>query len=263
MQEFSETISLKNHVVTVDYENGKVAVFDPSNFRADPQAIRVPVNIRGRIPAVEASVKFAGRTATGEFRIDTASGAAITLRYPFAEQNSFPPPGAATQSSQTAALGGSADWIKARATSVEIGPMRFDNPIVEAYATNRGAGGGTVLAGMIGNEILRRFRVTFDCPHKQMFFEPNSMRNKPFEADMSGLGFGPSFKIFSVAPGSVAKKVGLKVGDVITKLDGKPVAQFGLAGAHDQLMRDGAKCEVEVRRGQEIVHAILQLKRLL
>jgi C-terminal processing protease CtpA/Prc len=116
---------------------------------------------------------------------------------------------------------------------------------------------------MIGNEILRRFRVTFDCPHKRMFFEPNSMRNRPFEMDMSGLGFGPSYKIFSVAPGSVAERAGLKVGDVITKLDGKPVTQFGLAGAHDQLMRDGSNCEVEVRRGDKIFRASLSLRRLL
>jgi len=150
----------------------------------------------------------------------------------------------------------------ARADALQIGELKFRRPIVEVYATNRGAGGGTVLAGMIGNDILRRFRVTFDCPHKQIVLVPDSLRDMPFEVDMSGLGFGPSYRIFSVAPGSIAEKAGLKVGDVITKLDGKPVAQYGLAGAHDQLMRDGAKCEVEVHRREETIRATLDLKRL-
>jgi hypothetical protein len=253
----------ETHVITIDYENGKVSVFEPSTFHPNPQATQVPVNIRARIPGVEASLKFSGRTATGEFRIDTGSGAAMTLHHPFAEQNSFPPPGAPTQSSQSQSLGGTAQWIKARAASVQIGPLQFDNPVVESFATSHGSGGGTVLAGMIGNEILRRFRVTFDCPHQRMFFEPNAMRNKPFEVDMSGMGFGPSYKIFSVARDSVAEIAGLKVDDVITKLDSKPVEQYGLAGAHDQLMRDGAKCEVEVRRSEAVVRVTLQLKRLL
>jgi hypothetical protein len=253
----------ETHVVTIDYEKGQVSVFDARTLHADPDAVRVPVNMRSRIPGAQTSVKYAGKTVTGEFRIDTASGGALTLRHPFAERNSFPPPGAITQSSQSPSLGGFAEWINARATSVQIGSMQFDNPIVEAYATNRGAGGGTVLAGMIGNEILRRFRVTFDCPHQQMFFEPNAMRDKPFEVDMSGLGFGPSDRIVFVASGSVAQKAGLKIGDVITKLDGKRVEQYGLAGAHDQLMRDGAKCEIEVRRGGEALQVSLGLKRLL
>src|SRR5437762_6437989 len=61
----------ESHVVTIDYETGKVSVFDPGTFRAPLHGIRVPVNIRGRIPGIEASLRYGGKTATGEFRIDT------------------------------------------------------------------------------------------------------------------------------------------------------------------------------------------------
>jgi hypothetical protein len=251
------------YVVEIDYERGKLSLFGPGTFRAPPNAKEIPVNIRARIPSVQASLRLGNTTATGEFRIDTGSGAPITLHHPFAERNSFPPPGAPTQSSKSASLGGSADWIKARGTSVSIGSIKFDRPIIEAFASSRGAGGGTVLAGMIGNEILRRFRVTFDCPHRRMFLVPNRTRHRPFEVDMSGLGFGPDYRIFSVAPGSVAEKAGLKVDDVIMKLDGKHVERYGLAGAHDQLMRNSARCQLYVRRGERVVRVTLQLKRLL
>lgn len=251
------------YVVEVDYVRGRGTLFDPSTFRAPVNAKAIPLNIRTRIPSLQASVRFGNTTATGEFRIDTASGAPITLHHPFAERNSFPPLRARTQSSKSDSLGGSVDWVKARATSVSIGLVTFDKPIIASFATSRGAGGDTVIAGMIGNEILRRFRITFDCPHRRMFLAPNETSNRPFEVDMSGLGFGPSYRIFSVVPGSVAEKAGLKVDDVITKLDGEPVAEFGLAGAHDQLMRNGARCKIEVRRGERVVGATLQLKRLL
>ena len=252
----------ENFVVTIDYEKGEVEIFDPRTFHPDSKATRIPLNIRSRIPSVEASITYGGKTVTGEFRIDTASGQPITLRHPFAEKNSFPPPGAPTQTSQSGALGGQVEWLLARADSIRIDELEFKNPIVQVYATNRGAGGGTLLAGMIGNDLLRRFRVTFDCPHKQLFLLPSSMRDMPFEVDMSGLRFGPSYQIYFVSAGSVAEKAGLKVGDVITKLDGRSITQLGLSGAHDQLMRNGKKCEIEVLRGEQIIRSILELKRL-
>ena len=42
-------------------------------------------------------------------------------------------------------------------------------------------------AGNIGNEILRRFKVTFDYSRAQMILEPNNAIDQPDEFDMSGL----------------------------------------------------------------------------
>jgi len=131
------------------------------------------------------------------------------------------------------------------------------------YQRNRLPDGGTATGGHIGNEILRRFRVTFDYPHKRIFFAPNRLRNKPFELDMSGLVFGPSYRVASVAPASSAELAGLQVGDVIVSLDGTPVSQLGLAQSHDLLMRDRTDCRVEVKRGERLVSAKLSLRRQL
>ena len=61
------------------------------------------------------------------------------------------------------------------------------------------------------------------------------------------------FKVATVTPDSPAAKAGLKVDDVITKMDGKPVA--GLQGLADAIVRHkaGDKVKLEVLRGKERV----------
>jgi len=46
--------------------------------------------------------------------------------------------------------------------------------------------------GPIGNEILRRFKVTIDYSRQRMMLEPNAHFSDPFENDMSGIAFESS-----------------------------------------------------------------------
>src|SRR5439155_92549 len=138
--------------------------------------------------------------------------------------------------------------------------VRFERPIVQAYARARGSEGGNT-AGHVGNQILSRFRVIFDCPHRQMFLAPNAHRDLPFDLDMSGMTFDPGFTILSVSAGSGAEAAGLKPRDRILTIDGAPVEKLGFLGARDALKRDGVTCEVEVLRGGEKVRAQVLLKR--
>ena len=251
----------ENYVVAIDYQSGEVSVYDPEKFQPDPNAIALDVNLRGRIPCVSASVVFAKEIATGEFRVDTAAGDTITLNHPFAEKHSFPPPNTSTRQAEGNSFNGNFRLIKARADLIQLGKFEFKKPIIQMYTANVGSGAGTVLAGRMGNEILRRFQVTFDCPHKRIFLKPNSWYSERFEVDMSGIAFGPSYHISSVAKGSSAETAGLKVGDVMEKMNGTPVSNLGLERAHHLLMVDGTKCKIEFKRGDKTMQAIVILKR--
>jgi hypothetical protein len=73
-------------------------------------------------------------------------------------------------------------------------------------------------SGIIGAEILRRFTVILDYPHRRMIIEPDAMFGAPYEFDMSGLfltsGGGPSktFKVYSVVKGSPEAQAGAQGG---------------------------------------------------
>jgi S1-C subfamily serine protease len=81
------------------------------------------------------------------------------------------------------------------------------------------------LAGNIGGGVLRRFDVTFDYGHQKLYFQPNGNVAKPDVYDRTGMWLNRAtggFQVMDVIPGGPAAEAGLKAGDTITAIDGKP-----------------------------------------
>lgn len=158
--------------VEIDYDAERVRVFDSKAFRPAATATRVPVTMIDRIPHVTATIVF-GETdeAEGTFRIDTGSWATMMLNRPFAEAHRFPPPGTPTRAVGASALGGGIQTIAARVASIRLGTIVLRDPEINAYLMDRGSGTRTESAGHVGNELLRRYRVTIDCRGRQIVLE--------------------------------------------------------------------------------------------
>src|SRR5207245_627633 len=98
-----------------------------------------------------------------------------------------------------------------------------------------GAFASSDFSGVIGGELLRRFKVIFDYAHKQMILEPNASFADRFEYDMSGIRLraeGDDFKtlrVRRVVENSPATEAGVREGDVISAVDGKPAAELTLS----------------------------------
>jgi C-terminal processing protease CtpA/Prc len=87
------------------------------------------------------------------------------------------------------------------------------------------------VAGNVGAGVLKRFNITFDYSHQQLFFETNSNTTKPDVYDRSGVWLnraGNALKVFDVTPGGPAEAAGLKVDDRIVAVDGVPVSENSL-----------------------------------
>ena len=158
--------------VEIDYDAQRVRVFDPKAFRPAATATRVPVTMIDRIPHVTAAIVF-GETdeAEGTFRIDTGSWATMMLNRPFAEAHRFPPPDTSARTVSASALGGGIQTIAARVPSIRLGTIVLRDPEIKAYQMDRGSGTRMDSAGHVGNELLRRYRVTIDCPGRQIVLD--------------------------------------------------------------------------------------------
>jgi hypothetical protein len=110
------------------------------------------------------------------------------------------------------------------------------------------------ITGGVGLPLLSRFHLIIDYPHNRLYAIPNAEAAKaPIVRDRIGLVLGKKgddFLAAFVAPGSPAWTAGLRKGDQIALIDGKPFAawsrlaitEFSLAdpGAHHTLtMADG------------------------
>jgi len=132
-----------------------------------------------------------------------------------------------------------------RVAALQIGSFRFaDLPVFSGSVT---AG----CDGLIGNGLLRRFRVTFDRRHQQLLLTPGSLFDVPYDYDLTGLAVvanGRAVGVGSVEQGTAADKAGLRAGDLILEIDGTPVAGMELAGLRRSLRLDGRERVLSIDR---------------
>jgi predicted aspartyl protease len=81
--------------------------------------------------------------------------------------------------------------------------------------------------GIVGLDILKRFRITTDYRRRRVWLDPiAALSSTPIPRDRSGIGATPNgsgLVVIHVAEGSPAQMSGLKVGDLIATINGERV----------------------------------------
>ena len=82
--------------------------------------------------------------------------------------------------------------------------------------------------GLLGNRVLSRFNQIFDYANKRMLIKPNKGFHLPISADRSGLRLRPhklGGRVSQVASGTGAERLGLKQGDIVTRINDTQVTE--------------------------------------
>jgi hypothetical protein len=138
------------------------------------------------------------------------------------------------------------------AGTLSLGPHAVEQPIVEmTYGTE-----------LMGAEVLRQFEMTFDSRRRRVRLRRTGgvgpIRSEPLRG--TGLLFHPrqqGLEVIDILDGSPAAASGLRVGDMVVAIDGRPVAKrdcgrFGLKPADEQqkvslaVRRDDSDMEVSI-----------------
>ena len=160
-------------------------------------------------------------------------------------------------------------YVSARATALRIGPYVVEKPLVALSQDKVGSLASEALGVNLGGNILRRFTVIIDYPHRRLILEPNSHLRTPESADASGLVLkaeGPTFRTFKVRgvrPDSPASEAGLKEGDIIAGVKGFTIEKYALWELEELLQKSGKIYKVTVRRGEKVFACDLKLRALL
>ena len=216
---------LQQLVVTIDYERRQLTLTPQREFRAPPGAAAIPLRFIGNTPFVEAVADG----HKGWFRMDTGAGNGATLFGAFAErshlQDRYKP---SVRIVTGRGVGGLLTGDLVRLPRLTVGPFTFTNPVTELSRQTAGTFGDRANAGNLGAEIWQRFTVTLDYAHKTAYLKPNSRFDAPFIAPRSGLAIdtekGQNI-VRDVTPGGPGSDAGVVVGDVVTAVDGTPIAQ--------------------------------------
>lgn len=213
-------------VTRLDFDGATLTFFDPASFHHDGKGTALPMTLSGTVPVV--SIKVDGAYEGGA-RIDVGSDAMLDLHTPFVKKYDLVAKAKKSITTTNGGVGGLFESRLARMKSIEVGPYRIDNPLIGLSTTTQGALASEDYAGNIGNGLLDRFTVTLDYQRRQLWLEPGARYAE--HAGYSRLGaqlakVGGVVRVAQVLAGSPAEKAGLEVGDVVSAIDGEPIASF-------------------------------------
>jgi predicted aspartyl protease len=256
----------RRFAVRIDYGARTLTFTDPKRFEPGDAGTAIHFRFYDHLPQIEGDVD--GLPAV--FDIDTGSRSQIDVTTPFAARHGlyarYPKQAYATTGW---GVGGATHDYMVRLPSLSLGGVRVMDVPAGLSDSKRGSISDANFGGNVGSGLLRRFVVTFDYAHQTMWLKPLSPQ--PADAadfDRSGVWINASpegFTVLSLVAKGPGEEAGLKPGDLITSLNGKPARMEGLSDARI-LLRDlpaGTHVPVEVRRDGKPIKLEIVLRDLI
>ena len=242
----------RRFVVRIDYGRHELTIADPKQFRPVEAGTAIPFVFYDHLPMVTGLIAdFPAR-----FDIDTGSRSEIDITSPSASAHRLRERFTHGVHAVTGwGVGGPSHSYVIRLPALTLGGVRVDKPVAGLSEDKGGSITDPNYDGNVGSGLLKRFVVTFDYAHQTMYLKPVTPVPEDIGTfDRSGMWInaGPAgYAVTDVSPGGPADEAGIKVGDIITALDGSPARSEGLSDAR-LLLRSrpaGAHIELDLRRG--------------
>lgn len=260
---------IQNFVVEIDYANRTLTFYDRKVYNLARERAAIALEARDGQPFVKVELSITGLDPiTDLFAIDTGSNRIFHVNRSFAESHKLMTAlsGASTVESVGEGTGGQTRFIEARISSLRVGSYSVNKPVISISQDQEGIGGGAQ-AGIIGADLLRRFTLVLDYQSQRVLLKPNVYFNEPYEIDMSGLDLmtkANDFKtiqIKNVRMHSPAAEAGLREGDVIMTVNGRPSAEFDLDKLTRVFMQNGKEYLLRIKRGNKKISTTLKMRR--
>jgi hypothetical protein len=162
----------KQFVVEIDYAAKSINLYDPKSYHYLGKGERIPLDVRQNHIYIRAPITASGRSPiSGVFMIDSGSAAALVLNSPFVEQNKLLPPLNQTTPFSICGIGGESQTQIGKLEEIRVGKIRLESPITMFSQAANGTLANADFSGIIGNAILRRFKVVFDYSRKLMILD--------------------------------------------------------------------------------------------
>lgn len=262
---------LRRHVVELDYAHQVIRAWDPASYRYTGETPPIPLTFDRGLAVADAEMTAPGRPATAcRLVIDTGVRTTVVWYHPFViaqklletQRQTFAGTIGGGAGGETRGDIGRLDWLR-------VGTLLLRAPTVVFSRDTSGVFAGHEEDGILGGEILRRCKVTFDYPHKRLMLEPYEDVSADFDFDMSGLFLvapGPDFRrvlVQSVSDGTPAAAAGIRKDDEIVSVDRRSTSGMKLDEVRELFRSPGRAHQLELKRGADSLSVTFTTRRLV
>lgn len=242
---------LKNYVVQIDFDNGRLSFSKPMGKRGSALGKEFAINDNTLgMPQIKGNILDGIKV---DFIIDTGLNATGTLerkisRAVLSKRN------LKTSDTLVATLSGTVRSRDIRIDSISFGSFQYRDLIFGEGSVNN-----------LGLDFLSRHLVTFDFPNNRIYLKKGKGFEKTEEADMSGLHLLNVLNkviVYSIDESSPAQKAGIKTGDIILKVGDKDANTYDMWELR-RLLRSGDKQKITmtIKSGDGIKDVSFLLKK--
>ncbi len=260
--------------VTIDFSVNQIILQNPEHYKYKPsKGQRFPITIEENKPFLDAVELVNGdQTVPIKVLLDTGAGHAISIEVNKKFNIQLPPKVIKAQLGR--GLSGIINGNLGRLPKIKFGRYELNNVVAsfpDSSSFHLKPIGFSERQGNIGCEFLRRFKVTFNYRDSYVVLKPINKRMKePFEHNMSGMELLASgsdyheFLIERIIEDSPAHLAGLQQGDRVIFVNNKSYKDLSITDIYKIFQKgEGKPINMVVKRGQEVIFTILNLKRLI
>ncbi|HEX2079854.1 MAG TPA: aspartyl protease family protein [Longimicrobium sp.] len=256
-------------VVEVDYAAERVRVYEPRTFDYRGAGEQVPVSLDNPIPVALVDLELRdGSTARARLAVDLGSSRlSVRVSRRFAQEHRGLAGG--LHAPMGTGVGGMIMGFMHRIPALRIGGLRVAGPTVAVAEEDRGFLTVPWADGTLGAPVFRGTRMFIDYARRRIIFEPTPALQVPAGYDASGLYLvaeGEELRrprVRHVAAGSPAAAAGVRQGDELVSIDGRPAAGMELEAIRALLRRPGETRRLILRRDGQTLDVLLPLRELL
>lgn len=253
---------LSRYILKINYDSLKIDICTNGMIRY-PKGGHLIKPVMGTLPVHHARLRDAS-THNARFLHDIGAGLCLMLSSDFVEDSSVIQRKRVLLAKEGEGLGGSIDMKVTVIKELKIGPYKFKNVPTYIFDDDYNITSYPYMAGIIGNDIFRRFNSIINYAKKDIYLVPNTHFRDPFDYSYAGVElYYEDGKILlgDVAEGSPAEKAGLKESDEVVAINNIFTKNFNQLKS--ALQSTVGKLKIIILRNEQLMQFEFKVKSII
>ncbi len=260
---------MRHHTVRINYNEKILQVYEYNEGPSKGNAI--PFELVHSIPVIKGTVVLNnGEPHDGTFFVMTGAGTTIDFNTPYANQYDVINKTGRHYSYPIKTISDvEAIQYEGHIVSFEFGPEKLEDIAVGISQVKSGIHGHPEVSGILGNQILSMYNITYDYGNQVLYMTRNRRYGKLLHANCAGIDVQLSTDkrkvlIHQIFEDSPASEAGLQIDTEIVEVNGqRSLAEINMAEIKNLFRQDGSTMNIVVNENGTNREVTLQLRSLV